>query len=133
MEVEHVAPQSGSGGTWDQQIYDDGDLVHTLGNLTLLRKEQNIVMSDHSWAKKRLGFKALSATTHEAFEAVRGEAKQNGLSLPATGEAVLASSSYAPLLVSIADKTTDWDASFVEQRSVRLAELAWEQLYVWLQ
>ncbi|MEL6692944.1 MAG: DUF262 domain-containing HNH endonuclease family protein [Pseudomonadota bacterium] len=133
MEVEHVAPQSGSSGTWDQQIYDDGDLVHTLGNLTLLRKEQNIVMSDHSWAKKRLGFKALSAKTHEAFEAVRGEAKQNGLSLPATGEAVLASSAYAPLLVPIAEKTTDWDAGFVEQRSVRLAELAWDQLYAWLQ
>lgn len=133
MEVEHIAPQSGTGTSWDQQIYDDVDLVHTLGNLTLLRKEQNIVMSDHPWKKKRLGFQALAAQTHVELEDVRKIAKESDLSLPAKGEAVLASSSYAPLLVPISTRTSAWDANFIKQRSTRLAELSWNQVYRWLE
>ena len=51
MEVEHVAPKQAQPGSWDARLYDDPDLIDTLGNLTLLPKRQNIVVSNHPWRR----------------------------------------------------------------------------------
>lgn len=132
MEIEHVAPQSGGGTTWDNQIYEDAETVHALGNLTLLPKNQNIVMSAHPWAKKKAGFNSLAARTEDEFEASRATARAQGLDLPERSEAILASASYSPLLAPLALLDSDWDAEFIYQRSQRLADLAWETIYPWL-
>ncbi|QPH56002.1 DUF262 domain-containing protein [Pontivivens ytuae] len=131
-EIEHVAPQSGVGSTWDQRIYEDRDILHSLGNLTLLPKLQNIVMSDHPWPMKRAGLKALAARTPEDFEALRQEARELGLELPAQGEAILASATYSPFNVPISSLQGDWDLDFLLSRSSRLAMRAWETLRPWL-
>lgn len=132
MEIEHVAPQKGIGSTWDQKIYEDHDTVDTLGNLTLLPKHQNIVMSNHSWTKKRAGFKALAARTAQEFDDVRAEAKAQELDLPGRGEEVLASANYSPLLVPLSKLSGNWDLEFVKKRSATLSEIAWANLHAWL-
>ena len=38
-----------------------------------------------------------------------------------------------PHLAAIGEKTDDWTAAFVEVRSKRILELAWDQLYSWLE
>ena len=41
LEVEHVAPQSQSKTGWDPTIYDAGETIDLLGNLTLVPKREN--------------------------------------------------------------------------------------------
>ena len=132
MEVEHIAPVSGAGSTWSQDLYGDDDRFQTLGNLTLLEKSQNIVMSDHPWATKKAGYEALAAETEEEFSAARESAEKAGLSLPERSEIVLATSRYSPMLVPLARTTSDWNGELVQNRSERLAELAWDTLNSWL-
>ena len=53
--VEHIAPQSEDGGReWNRDIYEETRTIHTLGNLTLLPKMENVVIGARSWEIKRL-------------------------------------------------------------------------------
>lgn len=132
MQVEHVAPQQGASTDWSSDLYDERELFQTLGNLTLLHRDHNIVVSNHPWPKKMASYRALASRTPEEFEQARNDASSLGFDLPERSEAILAESTHARLLVPITQMQGDWDGEFVRKRSRRLAELAWERLRPWL-
>jgi len=132
MTIEHVAPQSPSDKSWKREIYEDPATAHTIGNLTLLPKQQNIVLANYSWPKKRLGFGALAARTQKEFKAWRAQAKAQGHDLPGQGEGTLNKAEHLALLTPLSKRQDHWDAAFINARSKRLAKLAWATLHTWL-
>ena len=132
MQVEHIAPQQGASTDWPADLYDERELFQTLGNLTLLHRDHNIVVSNHPQPKKMASYRALASRTPEAFEAAREEARKLGYDLPERSEAILAEATHARLLIPLVECPSDWDGEFVRQRSRRLAEIAWDRLRPWL-
>lgn len=128
VEIEHIVPRSGSSG----QSVHDNNLTHTIGNLTLLFKPENLTVSDRTWEHKRAIYRALAATTDEEFKAAMENIDAAGIPLSLRAEEVLTSSTFAPLLRPLVSRTEKWDAEFVEQRSERLLGLAWDNIRPWL-
>ncbi|MFQ3666888.1 MAG: DUF262 domain-containing HNH endonuclease family protein [Sphingomonadaceae bacterium] len=130
--VEHVAPQAQSNG-WDPAIYEPGqEAFNRLGNLTLLPRAANEYVSNRTWAHKRLLYRFFSAATDAEAEAVRAEFQPAGLAVSVTGDSILANSPYMPMCRSIAAHPADWTVDTIDRRSTRLAELAYDNLVVWL-
>src|SRR5262249_179690 len=50
--VEHIAPQGRNEG-WQPDIFNEPQIIHTLGNLILLPGEENKIIGDKSWEHKR--------------------------------------------------------------------------------
>lgn len=131
LTVEHIAPQS-NGGTWKNELYEDPDTVDKLGNLTLLPGSENSLVGNKRWEHKRALYRILSSETQQEFDTNKTECKSVGLSLSRNSEEILERSSYLPLCRSLGQKKDEWDLVFVEKRSTRLAELAWDQISAWL-
>ena len=127
LTVEHIAPQKSAGG-WDPTLYEDPDTVNVLGNLILLPGQENSVVGNKPWEQKRALYRMLSAETPEEFERYKQDCSRVGLSLGRTAEQVLDQSSYLSMCRSIGQKTDDWALDIVNERSERIAELAWEKL-----
>ena len=129
--VEHVAPDSDTNRRWDSTIYSDG-AKDTLGNLVLLPTKENSSIGNAAWTKKKSFYRALSARTRDDREKAADEANANGLSFGKRVESLLSSNERMRMLEGL-DEVPTWDRSFIELRATRLAELAWEEIYGWLQ
>lgn len=127
LTVEHIAPQSNS-GNWPSGIYEDLSKVNALGNLTLLPGAENTMVGNRSWPHKRALYAILSAKTQEEFDARKDECGKIGLTISLKAEQVLGNAKYLPMCESLSKKADDWSAEFIDLRSKRLAELAWERL-----
>ncbi|MCY4153224.1 MAG: DUF262 domain-containing HNH endonuclease family protein [Aestuariivita sp.] len=123
--VEHIAPQINP-DTWDSSIYPDS--VHTIGNLTLLPLAENDLVANRTWSHKRAIYRVLSAATEEEFEQRKLECEKIGLNLSATGQRILENSKYLSMCRSLGELSGDWTLHFIEERSDRLARLAWNKL-----
>lgn len=131
LTVEHIAPQS-SDGSWAPELYEDPASVDRLGNLTLLPASENNVVANRPWIHKRALFNALSSNTEEQFDnSVEGLTKF-GLTLSKSAEQTIGQSKYLVLCKAIASRDGDWTLPFVEERSRRIASLAWKRLRPWL-
>ncbi|MCY3620300.1 MAG: DUF262 domain-containing HNH endonuclease family protein [Gammaproteobacteria bacterium] len=128
--VEHVAPDSNTKGLWDSTIYGD-DTKHSLGNLVLLPHAENTMIGDAEWAKKKLFYRAFAAETETKKRDALQKAKTNGLSFSKKTMDLLDGNQQLPMLKSL-NAVSDWDRTFIEQRSQRLLELAWDQIWPWL-
>lgn len=128
--VEHVFPDAAT-TDWDESLYIEPDLKHHLGNLTLLPSNINTSLGNSNWKTKRLAYKALSATTEDELNSFIESAKQKGVQLPSLTASSL-KHKYLPMLSAISQIEGDWNAEFVQQRSRRIAELAWRRLWPWL-
>jgi len=129
--VEHIAPVTASGG-WEEKLYEDGEIVHRLGNLTLLPQSANSSLSNGSWEKKRLIYKVLSAETADELDPLIKQAKAQGLEISKSTAELLADSKHLPMVKSVASVDGAWTLDLLERRSVRIAELAWGRLAPWL-
>jgi hypothetical protein len=129
--VEHIAPQSVTTG-WAADIYEDPDTVHVLGNLTLLPDSENTVIANKPWAHKRMMYSLLSAETQAEFDKVAAELGKVGLTLSKTAEEVMKNAKYLGLCKSVAAYDKEWNKAIIEQRSERLAGLAWDRVHPWL-
>ena len=129
--VEHIAPQRLVGG-WANNIYEDPDTVHRLGNLLLLPQEENSLLANRSWNHKRVMYELLSSADEDEFEAAKGKCGKLGLNLSKQADEIFENASYLGMCRSVAAKTTDWDKAFIEARSTRIAELAWDRISSWL-
>ncbi|MEP4247380.1 DUF262 domain-containing protein [Tateyamaria sp.] len=130
--VEHVAPNSAGAKGWPTDILNNARVRNTLGNLTLLPMKENAHISNAAWNKKRLFFDALVAKT-DADRTTKLTQAETVLKQPfrrATIK-VVKDSSRLGLLDGIAD-TKNWDKKHVEERSRRLLELAWDEIWPWL-
>jgi uncharacterized protein with ParB-like and HNH nuclease domain len=126
--VEHIAPAKNA-QDWPQNIYEDADFIHRLGNLTLLPSAENSSISNSAWTRKRFIYKILSASTRDELDNLLEKARQQDVRISESSENLLSQSKYLPLVKSIASVELDWTASLIENRSIRLAELAWDNIY----
>ena len=129
--VEHVAPQAPNAG-WAKDIYNDSKTVHTLGNLILLPKAENEILSNRSWEHKKLMYSLLSAETEAKFNDWQEKLRLAGLNLSKRASEVVNNAKYLSICKSIALYDNDWSLDIIEKRSKRLAELAWDRLAKWL-
>lgn len=78
-------------------------------------------------------YRALSAATVEEAEKLLSEAKAQGLELGKGAQDVVLSAGYLPLVSALGQRDDDWSVEFIQQRSERLAALAWDSLAPWLE
>jgi hypothetical protein len=131
MTVEHIAPQRKSSG-WRGDLYDDGDLRDRLGNLTLLPSKENSSVSNRSWEVKRLFYRILSTPDPLVLGNMMQEASAKELALSSSTQEILAQARLHAQLEALAVVAGEWQPSFVADRSLRLAELAWDRFAPWL-
>jgi len=129
--VEHVAPNSDKPEGWDKKIYSNSRLRNTLGNLVLLPVEENSSIGKSTWSKKKIFFSALTGPNVEDRKTALNKAKREGMRFNKKTENMILKGKRFSMLDGIPD-VDEWNAEFIEQRSRRLAELAWEKIRPWL-
>ena len=129
--VEHIAPTTRPDG-WLNELYDDGETIDRLGNLTLLPGVENSSLGNGSWVKKRLIYKVLSAETSDELDPLLNQAQAQGIEVSKSTADLLANSKHLPLTKAVATVEGDWTFELVEKRSIRIAELAWARIAPWL-
>lgn len=132
LTAEHIAPQAKPNSGWDEQLYNDSDTVHCLGNLTLLTRVQNSVAGNLPWEKKKLIYKLLSAESQEEHVQLIADAKKCGIEINETSEKILIESDYSHMVTAIGKTQAGWTCEHIEKRSKRMAEIIWDRLYPWL-
>ena len=129
--VEHVAPNSDKPKGWSKNIYSNGRIRNTLGNLVLLPEKENSALGKASWEKKKIFYTALTYKTKEKREEALASAKKQGHGFQRkTGDLIL-SRKRLSMLDGISD-VEKWDKVFIEKRTHRLASLTWDKLRPWL-
>lgn len=129
--VEHIAPQS-KADTWSDDLFEEPETIHTLGNLTLLPSGENNIASDFSWEKKNLIFKIFASKTDDNFESAIKDAELKGINFSRKKQDILSSSKFLPMTTALANYDASWSISEVQTRSENIAELSWEYLSEWL-
>lgn len=129
--VEHIAPQSRS-SDWLVSIYESPDTINKLGNLTLLPSLENSSIGNGSWQKKKLMYKILSAETPDALDQLLLQAKVEKVIISESTTEILNKSSHLPMVKSIARIEGEWTKEIIEERTIRIADLAWQHIAPWL-
>jgi len=129
--VEHIAPEAPHEG-WDSKLYEDGEVIHRLGNLTLLPHPENASLGNGSWARKRLVYKVLSAETPDELDPLLKQAAEQGIQIGQDTANLLAASKHLPMVKAVASVEGEWTIDLVDKRSIRIAELAWSRIAPWL-
>ncbi len=130
LTVEHVAPNLDKSDGWDAEIYANARLKDTLGNLILLPATENSSIGSAAWSKKKIFYSALTDHNLDDRKSNLEKAKQEGMQFKRKTE-IIVGANRLPMLDGIRD-VKDWNAKFIEQRSRRLAALAWDELRQWL-
>lgn len=131
FSVEHIAIRNND-GSWDNKIYEDPDTIHVLGNLILLPIKENEVIGDKPWKFKKLIYAALSAESQDDLDQRINNIKSAGLTLSTGLEKVLVNSTFLVMCKSVSTYDKDWNAKFIQERSERIASLAYDMLTTWL-
>jgi hypothetical protein len=129
--IEHVAPQNDRAQNgWSNSFDSATDSVHRLGNLLLMPLNPNSMLHSRSWDVKKKIYRALSRPTPNE--------RQQLLVDPALGflhsssqQQILEAPYMAPL-DAVARIDGEWDLDFVNRRSERMLELAYDRFYGWL-
>ena len=130
--VEHVAPNADKPEGWDGGIYANARLRGTLGNLVLLPTKENSAIGNVPWSKKKIFYTALTREKTTDREAAIESAKREGMRFSTKTEKMLKNGKHFSMLDGI-ETVEEWNANFIEKRSKRLAGLAWDQLWPWLE
>ena len=131
LTIEHIAPQRPEQNSWDDSLYERPDLVNYLGNLTLLPDIKNSSFGNRPWEEKKAMFYILAAPTPEEQKARLAIERDKGIELANRTENLLGAGRYFHHLSAISN-VEEWTPKFVQDRSERLAELAWKNLAPWL-
>jgi len=131
VSVEHIAPQTPT-EAWDAALYEREETIDRLGNLILVPQDENSALSNASWEVKRACYKVLSATSPDEADEARDEAEQAGIQLPKAVAEATHGGVYRPLAAGVARYDETWGLDIVNDRSSRLAELAWDRLAPWV-
>ena len=129
--IEHVAPVSNSSGGWDVEIYRTQQLRHTLGNVVLLPQRENSILGNSPWPKKKYFYLALSEKTRTKQEEYFEKARSEGFEFSRKTVEIIKNGPRLLLLDPIR-KAVDWDAAFIQRRTVNLLDLAWGSIAPWL-
>lgn len=129
--VEHIAPQSKSGG-WQEDIYKDPKTIHTLGNLILLPAEVNSILGDKGWDQKKQIYKLLAAKTQDEFDEIKGGLEDVEVEISDKAEQVFDTAQHLGICESVIHFDKPWSLDIIQRRTRRIAELAWDRLEPWL-
>ena len=132
VSAEHIAPQSPKANSWSDAIYEDPQTIHRLGNLILLPSAENTMLSNKGWDHKKLIYQYLCAETDQEADAIYAGFAAKGLMVSKRAEAILGEASYMRMCKAIAGSPADWSLEMIDQRSVRIAELAYDRIIGWL-
>ena len=121
--IEHVIAQSDQ-----EKLHCNVDKLHRLGNLTLLPQKANSLIGSDEWGKKRLIYRALSATTKDELnKAIHapGFPKKHRKSK-------ILMARHLPMTAALAKcdsfKYQAVGDGIIERRGENLAKLAWKRL-----
>ncbi|SDX19372.1 Protein of unknown function [Aidingimonas halophila] len=129
--VEHVAPDSDSGSGWDDGIYREPYLRHTIGNLVLLPQKENSSVGNASWPKKKLFYSALVAKTDPELNEALARARKEGFQFKKKTEDLLSNGSRLHMLDAV-NKVDEWNEQFIEERNCNTLNRSWEVIGPWL-
>ena len=129
--LEHVAPDAGSNGGWDPEIYNRPGTRHHIGNLVLLPEKENQSIGNAVWIKKRVFYRALSETTKSDREKLIEMAEKKGLKFGKKTWRLIRNQQHLHMLDPLAG-VEEWTAEFIENRTKNIMELAWDQIAPWL-
>ncbi len=132
ISVEHVAPNAPSNG-WPEDVYEDVRTVQRLGNFILVPKQENNLLANRSWEQKRILYTLFSSKTVRQAQRAITLARRGGFNVGRTAEDLVATSRYLPMCEAVATYEGEWDEAFIAERGTRLAELAWNRLWTWLE
>lgn len=133
LSLEHIAPQSNN-GSWETTIYENGELIDTLGNLVLVSKQLNSSLGNRVWAEKRIFYKIVGAQDQNSANQILSEAaEKNNIRFAGLTQDLLQAQKYMPNLIALGSMTKPWTSDFIITRSKRLYELAWDELINWLE
>ena len=131
LNIEHIAPQDEERESWGMKFHNKPDLVHYLGNLTLLPKAENSSFGRRPWQEKRLMYRLLSSTTDDEVNTRLQEAEKHNIQLSPTTKDLLLNNKYFPHFSAICE-VEEWNIQIVLDRSERLSELVWTNIAPWL-
>ncbi|GHT91984.1 hypothetical protein AGMMS49545_08820 [Betaproteobacteria bacterium] len=129
--VEHIAPKIRE-KSWLEELYEDTETIDRLGNLMLLPRAENSSLGNGSWVRKKLIYKIFSAETLDELGPLLQQAQAQDIVISAGTKALLDDSHHLPMAKAVASVEGEWTLDLVEQRSVRIAELAWDRIAPWL-
>lgn len=132
LTLEHIAPQSKNSAGWEKGLYEDTDLVNSLGNLTLSPGPENASLGKRAWAAKRVMYQVLGTASLAELNTRLAAAKAGGIEFASSTEKILEKAAYLPHLAAVAEVPGEWTPELVKLRSARLAELAWDRIAPWL-
>ncbi|VAW65883.1 hypothetical protein MNBD_GAMMA11-3455 [hydrothermal vent metagenome] len=121
--IEHIAPQTLT-DCWDQSLYENQELIGSLGNLTILPSSANSSASNKSWDDKKKYYSVLckdSLRQKEKLLEGMGDNQQQ----------ILLNSQYLGYLQPISN-VGDWNAEFISKRSKNLLSYVWDVFSDWL-
>lgn len=128
--VEHIAPISGANG-WDAEIYSRNDIVHKLGNLTLLPQKENSAAGNRGWDQKKIFYNALNAVEDTELNEVLNQAKEAGFEFNKTTQKLLKDGARLHML-RVIQPVEIWDKGIIDSRSENISSLSWDVIRPWL-
>jgi hypothetical protein len=133
LTVEHVAPDAAHSAGWPRSVYNDQRTVQRLGNFVLIPAVENNVLADRPWAQKRVLYQVFGASTNRAATAAIETARASGFNAGKRAAELVEESAVLPMCQAISTFEGPWDEEFIARRSVRLAELAWDTIFPWIE
>lgn len=125
LTIEHVAPQELT-DEWDPSLLENLDLIHSIGNLTILPANTNSSTSNKSWNDKKKYYAALSQENKREKEKLLKEKE-----FSENQKQILENSHYLGYLEPLS-QVKDWNADFIVARSKNLLSFVWDQFESWL-
>ena len=130
--IEHIAPQNPGYDDWDKTIYNgkngDDDIIHRLGNLTLLPIENNTTVKNYAWDVKRKWYGLFCADSYVEQKQIFDELKLSDDVIKKYEN----SEKYIELAKSLHSFDGAWDEDFIMKRGENTAEMAWNVFSSWL-
>jgi uncharacterized protein with ParB-like and HNH nuclease domain len=138
--VEHIAPQTPDSQdiSWNLDIYGEGlkpSIHHSIGNLTLLPKSMNSILSNLSWGYKHQFYSHLANPS----DSKRRQELLNltGIRYTKTARQILTNTDqyfhYLDPIVRVPSSDGAWSRAIVEKRTEQICSLAYDRLTKWLE
>lgn len=133
LSLEHIAPQSPN-ESWTSEIYENGELIHSLGNLILVSETLNSSLGNRPWTEKRVFYKVVGAQDQADAERILKDASEiDNITFRGLTHELLQAQKFMPNLITLGNMNNNWSSDFIIARSKRLYGLAWDELIKWLE
>lgn len=129
--IEHIAPKSGQ-NSWDNQLYDEDETIHRLGNLLLLPQQENTILSNRDWTAKRVFYKMLGAKTSQEFDSALSSLREIDVEISLKSEDIFRLGAFFEQCMIISKYQGAFNLDLVDTRSSRIAEVVQKKFNQWL-